>query len=186
MKESRVASRYAKSLIDLSIERGQLESVSDDMSLIRAVVDENRDLKLMIDSPIINADKKLKVLHQIFAGKIGEITQKFIGILVTKNRVHLVDDVAEEFESQYRISKDIVSAEVISALPLTDDLRDKVLSIVKTLDSRPGVDLVEKVDKDIIGGMIVRVGDKQLDYSVIGRLEKYRQEFSKNQYIADL
>ncbi len=186
MKESRVASRYAKSLIDLSIEQGLLESVSDDMSLIRAVVDENRDLKLMIDSPIVNADKKQKVLNQIFADKIGEITLKFIGILVTKNRVHLVDDVAEEFENQYRISKDIVSAEVISALPLTDDMREKVLSIVKTLDSRPSVDLVEKVDKDIIGGMIVRVGDKQLDYSVIGRLEKYRQEFSKNQYIADL
>lgn len=156
------------------------------MSLIRTVVNENRDLKLMIDSPIVNSDKKHKVLEAIFAGKIGEMTQKFIAILVTKNRVHLIDDVAEAFEQQYRISKDIVSAEVISAVPLSDDMRAKVLSLVKTLDNRPSVNLVEKVDKEIIGGMIIRVGDKQLDYSVIGRLEKYRQEFSKNHYIADL
>ena len=180
MKESRVASRYAKSLIDLAIEKGQLESVEEDMTLIRNAVRENRDLKLMIDSPIVKSDKKQKVLHAIFAGKIGEITQKFIDILVVKRREYLVDDVAEEFEHQYRVTKDIVSAEVVSAIPLTEELRAKVLGLVKTLDDRPDVDLVEKVDKDIIGGVIIRVGDKQLDHSVIGRLEKYRQEFSKN------
>lgn len=180
MKESRVASRYAKSLIDLSIEMGHLEAVSEDMTLIRKTVSENRNLKVAIDSPIINADKKKKFLHEIFAGKIGEVTQKFIDILVVKNRVHLIDDVSEEFERQYRITKNIVSAEVISAVMLSDELRTKVLELVKTLDDRPNVDLVEKVDKDIIGGMIIRVEDKQLDYSVVGRLEKYRQEFSKN------
>jgi len=180
MKESRVASRYAKSLIDLSIEMGQLEAVSEDMTLIRNAVRDNRELKLAIDSPIINADKKHKFLQEIFAGKIGEVTQKFIDILVDKNRVHLVDDVSEEFERQYKITKNIVSAEVVSALPLNDELRAKVLGLVRTLDNRPDVDLVEKVDKDIIGGMIITVGDKQLDYSVVGRLEKYRQEFSKN------
>ena len=76
--------------------------------------------------------------------------------------------MAEEFERQYRITKDTVSAEVVSAIPLTDDMRSKVLSIVKTLDNRSDVSLIEKVDKDIIGGIIVRVGDKQLDYSVFG------------------
>ena len=185
MKESRVASRYAKSLIDLSIEMGELEAVSEDMALIRKTVRASRDLKVVIDSPIVNSDKKQRVLQAIFAGKIGDITQKFINILVTKNRVHLVDDVSEEFERQYHITKDIVSAEVISAVPLSDEMRGKVLGLVKTLDDRPSVDLIEKVDKDIIGGIVIRVGDKQLDYSVIGRLEKYRQEFNKNHYIAD-
>lgn len=185
MKESRVASRYAKSLIDLAREQGKLEAVAEDMTLIRKAVQENRDLKLLIDSPIVSSDKKQKVIQTVFAGKIGEVTQKFIDILVTKRREYLVDDVAFEFERQYRLSKDIVSAEVISAVPLTDELRNKVLGLVKSLDARPDVDLTERVDKAIIGGMIVRVGDKQLDYSVLGRLEKYRQEFNKNQYIAD-
>jgi F-type H+-transporting ATPase subunit delta len=185
MKETRVASRYAKSLITLAQERGELEMVHDDMSLVRKTVDENRELDLLLHSPIIKDDKKLSILREIFAGKIGETSQKFIDILVNKHRVHLIDDVAEEVERQYLSIKGVVSAQVVSAIPLSDAERSEVLRVVKQLDGRPDVQLDEKVDKSLIGGFIITVGDRQIDQSVAGRLEKYRQQFNKNQYIAD-
>jgi len=185
MKETRVASRYARSLISLAQDEGKLDSVHEDMRLVRSVVEENRDLALLLDSPIVKGDKKQAVLQKIFEGKIGEISQKFIDILVSKHREHLIDDVAEEVEQQYLLIKNIVQAKVVSALALTDGEREEVLRVVRQLDGRSEVKLQEVVDASIIGGLIITVGDRQIDQSVAGRLEKYRQEFSKNQYIAD-
>jgi F-type H+-transporting ATPase subunit delta len=185
MKETRVASRYAKSLIGLAQDHGKLDMVHEDMALIRKTVDENRELGLLLDSPIVKSDKKQVILHKIFSGKIGEMSLKFIDILVRKHREHLIDDVAEEVEQQYLLIKGVVQAKVISAIPITGDEREEVLRVVRELDGRSEVQLTELIDKSIIGGFVITVGDKQLDYSVIGRLEKYRQEFSKNQYIAD-
>jgi F-type H+-transporting ATPase subunit delta len=186
MKETKVASRYAKSLIELAQDQGKLEMVHEDMVLVRKTVDENRELALLLDSPIIKSDKKQIILGKIFAGKIGEISQKFIDILVKKNREHLIDDVAEEVEQQYLLIKGVVQAKVLTAVPLTDDERNEVLRVVRELDGREDVKLTELIDESVIGGLIITVGDKQLDYSVSGRLEKYRQQFSKNHYIADL
>ena len=185
MKETRVASRYAKSLITLAQEEGKLEMVHEDMALVRKTVDDNRELDLLLHSPIVKGDKKLAILRAIFAGKIGEISQKFIDILVSKHREHLIDDVAEEVERQYLLIKEIVRAEVVSAIPLTGEEREQVLRVVKQLDSSNEIQLKETIDKSIIGGFIITVGDKQVDQSVAGRLEKYRQQFSKNQYIAE-
>ncbi|NND94889.1 MAG: ATP synthase F1 subunit delta [Flavobacteriales bacterium] len=185
MKETRVASRYAKSLIELAQDEGKLEMVHDDMALIRKTVDENRELGLLLDSPIIKSDKKQTILHEIFSEKIGEMSHKFIDILVSKNREHLIDDVAEEVEQQYLLIKGVVQAKVISAIPLTGNEREEVLRVVRELDGRKSVQLTELIDDSIIGGFVITVGDKQIDQSVSGRLEKYRQQFSKNQYIAD-
>ncbi|NNC83102.1 MAG: ATP synthase F1 subunit delta [Flavobacteriales bacterium] len=186
MKETRVASRYAKSLISLAKDEGQLESVHEDMTLVRNTVDENRELALLLDSPIVKGDKKLVILQQIFAGKIGAMSQKFIDILVRKHREHLIDDVAEEVQKQYLVLKGVVRAEVVSAIPLSEEERNEVLRVVKQIDGRSEVQLKETVDTSIIGGFIITVGDKMVDQSVVGRLEKYRQKFNKNQYIADL
>lgn len=185
MKETRVASRYAKSLIGLAQEKGQLDAVSEDMVLVRKTVDENRELELLLESPIIKPDTKGKVLKAIFEGKVGEITQKFMSILVDKHREHLIDDVAEEVERQFLDLKKIVRAEVVSAIALTDEQRKEVLRVVSEIDGRTDVQLTERIDKDIIGGLIIQVGDQRLDRSVSGRLEDYRHSFSKNQYIAE-
>lgn len=185
MKETRVASRYARSLIKLAEEQGELNAVHEDMTLVRDVVRENRELKLVLENPIIRVDLKEKVIHKIFAGKIGEMTMKFMDILLTKRREHLIDDVAEEVTSQFMALKNRVSAEVISASPLSDEHRKQVIAIMNKMDSRD-VEIVEKIDKELIGGFIIRLEDNQLDYSVARLLKEYRQEFSKNAYIADL
>ncbi|MFQ3576476.1 MAG: F0F1 ATP synthase subunit delta, partial [Cytophagales bacterium] len=82
MSEFRVASRYAKSLLDLSKEKGQVESVKGDMAYFAEVCDKNRDFLLMLKSPIIPSDKKLKIIYQIFADKVNPITLSIFDITV--------------------------------------------------------------------------------------------------------
>jgi len=184
MSASQVASRYAKSLIVLAEEKGQLEGVYADMLLVKKTVLENKELRLMIDSPIVKADKKEKVLKAIFTGKISDMSMKFFDILIRKRRESLIDDVAIEFDKQYMIYKGIITAEVTSVEPLTSEQREKVQKIIQGIDDKK-VELTERLDPSILGGIIIRIGDKQIDHSVAGKLKAFKAEFSKNHYVAD-
>ena len=179
MSASQVASRYARSLIVLAQEKGQLEGVHEDMLLIKKTALENRDLRLMLDSPIVKSEQKEKVLQAIFAGKIGELSMKFIEILVSKRRETLIDDMAVEFERQYMEHKGIIRAEVVSVEPLSSSQRDEVLRIIGGINDKT-VELEERLDPSIIGGLIIRIGDKQIDHSVEGKLRAYKAQLVRN------
>jgi len=185
MKETRVAHRYAKSLLQLAKDQGKLTEVADDMHVIRKAVSESKDLLNLINSPIVKADKKGKILSMVFDGKVSKMTMDFIDILVRKHREYLVDDMAIAFVDLYKLDKGTVSAQVTTAVALTDAQRQSVLAKVTAMGHGSDIALKEKVDSSIIGGIILRVGDHQVDNSVARRLMEYRKEFSKNQYVAD-
>ena len=182
MIETKVSRRYAKSLLDLANEKGALEEVNRDMKLIHTVGVENHDLELMLISPVIHSDKKQNVLHQVFAGKLNALTLAFIDIVIRKGREKYLMQIAKEFGGQYRQFKGIQSAEIISAVGLDDNLRRQVYDIVKN-STKSEVELTEKVDNKLIGGFILRLGDKQFDASVASSLRKLTQTFASNPYI---
>ena len=179
MGASQVASRYAKALIVLAQEKGQLEGVHEDMVLIDNTVQENRDLRLMLDSPIVKSEQKEKVLQAIFAGKIGEVSMKFLDLLIKKKRESLIDNMAIEFEKQYMLIKGIVRAEVVSVEPLTAQQREEVQRIIREVDNKE-VELIERLDPSIIGCIIIRIGDMQIDHSVAGKLRAYKAQLIRN------
>jgi F-type H+-transporting ATPase subunit delta len=183
MQGTKVASRYAKSLLDLSLERGQLEKVYADMKNVLDACKESRDLVLMLKSPIIKSDKKEAVLNAVFKG-LSEITREFISIIVRKKREYALEAVAESFVSQYREHKKILTAVITTAVGLDDDLRKRVLEIVKK-SANSEVELIEKIDKSIIGGFIIRVGDKQDDTSIRTKIMKLTRAFNENPYIKE-
>lgn len=183
MKGTRAASRYAKSLLDLTIETGKVDDVHKDMLLFSESIKDSKDLRLLLKSPVVKADKKATALDSIFGKKVSDVTMKFIQIILKKRREALLEMIAEEFVAQYKRHKNIITAHVTSAVPLDDTLRNKVIGIVK--ETGAGVDLIEKVDTEIIGGLIVRVEDKQVDASIARKLNDLKQEFSKNPFIAD-
>jgi F-type H+-transporting ATPase subunit delta len=182
MIDTKVAKRYAKSLIDLSNEQGSLDAVNNDMKLFVDTCRKNRDLELLLGNPIINSDKKLAVLQQIFSSKLGKITMAFFSIVVKKGRENYLFEIAKAFISQYKVLKGIQTAEIISAVGLDDNLRKKVYDLVRN-SSNSEVELVEKVDRSLIGGFVLRIGDKQYDASVASDLRKFTQSFSSNPYI---
>jgi F-type H+-transporting ATPase subunit delta len=182
MHNIKVAKRYAKSLIDLARETGVLDAVHADMKLLVSVCQANKDLTNLLGNPIINADKKEAVLNAVFGGKIDKLTFSFFHILIRKGREGDLYEIAKEFIAQYKQLKGIATAVVITATGLNDHLRAEVNRIVKE-KVKSEVELLEQVDKDLIGGFVLRIGDRQYDASVMTQLRRLAKEFSTNPYV---
>ncbi|TND09449.1 MAG: F-type H+-transporting ATPase subunit delta [Bacteroidetes bacterium] len=184
MRETRTSHRYAKSLIDFALEQGALEQVHADMLLVLNTIRENRDFELLLKSPVVKTDKKQDILKAIFGGKISVISDNFIDIITRKRREGQLEAIASSFESLYRKHKHVLSAVITTASGLDATLRSKVLDVIKSsLNSE--VELVEKVDKSLIGGFVLRVGDKQVDASIIRQIRNLERSFSENPYIKE-
>jgi len=174
-----VASRYAKSLIDLSIETKQLEEVRKDMLLIKDVCNNNPDFVRLLESPLVKTDKKLSIFKSIFDGKVSKTTSAFLTLIATKRREGYIDDIANSFDDQYKLYKNITTVKVQSAIALDDKLKKQVLAIIKQTVSGE-IQLVEKVDPSLIGGFVLTINDKQVDQSVKRKLNDLRKTFSGN------
>jgi F-type H+-transporting ATPase subunit delta len=176
---SKAAARYAKSLIDLSTEQNALEEIMKDMVLFEEVVDHNSELEAILKNPIVPLDKKAGILNDVFSSKVHKITQSFLKLVVNKGRSGILFDTAKQFINQYQFIKGIVTAEVTSAIPLTDSSKAEVVSLVKQELGAKEVIVKEKVDEKLIGGFILKVGDKQFDASISGGLSKLKKEFAQ-------
>jgi len=185
MRNSRVTIRYAKALLQLAIEQNILEQCYKDMLLLDSVFRESKDLSLLLKSPIVKTDQKLSIFKQIFESKIGEVSMAFINIITTKKREGLLALISSSFISLYKSHKKIETALVTTATPLDDTLRKEVINFIKK-HSHDNIELTEKIDKKIIGGAIIRMGDKQLDASVSKAISELRQSFNSNLYLQDL
>ena len=182
MTDNRVANRYAKSLIELAIEKGVVEKVHDDMLMFSKLCQSNRDFLLMLKNPIISHDKKRKILYKLFEGKVDPSTLAIFDIITRKNREMFLPAIAEEFVSQYRTYKGIEKATVTTAIPLTDPLRKQFKQLVAEQTGK-SVELVERVDKEIIGGFILKIGDRLMDNSVRYKLKSLSYEFDDDSYV---
>ena len=174
MADQRVAARYAKSLLDLGKEMGTLDSVKADMDLLSKTMAESRDLRLLLRNPIVKHDKKLAILTAIFGGKVSDLTLRFFTILTQKNRESALEGMGTEFQVQYNAMQGIQMAQVTSATPLTPELRAQLQQLVMQQTGLAQVKLTEKVDPELIGGFVLRVGNNQVDDSVRTSLRKMR------------
>jgi F-type H+-transporting ATPase subunit delta len=184
MKQSRVTIRYAKALLQLSVEQNSLEDAYNDMMFIDSLCSECKDFSILLKSPIVKTDHKLRIFDEIFASKISKVSMMFVSIITTKKRESLLAEITKSFISLYKEHNNIETATVTTAIPLTETLKNEVLAFIKA-DSNNKVELTEVVDKNIIGGAIIRMGDKQLDTSVANEISELRQMFNKNLYLQD-
>lgn len=179
MLENKAASRYAKSLIDLSTEQNALEDIKNDMVVLDQVIGDSPELEAILRNPIVPLDKKSGILEGVFGTKVHQVTKAFLKLLVTKGRSALLFGIAKSFISQYNQIKGIVTAEVSSATALTEANKAEIIAIVKKEIGANEVFLKEKVNADLIGGFILKVGDKQFDASISSGLSKLKKEFSQ-------
>jgi len=184
MSEYRIASRYAKSLLELASEKGQLEEVNKDMLLFSDVIQENRDFLLFLKSPVVAHDKKLKVLNQVFTGKVNDLTLAIFRILINKQREAYLPAIATEFHHQYNAKTGVAEATVTTTFPIDAELRNEFKEVVKKISGKE-VELTETVDESLIGGFILKVGDRQIDDSINSRLKALKLKFSQNPYVKE-
>jgi len=179
MSEIKVASRYAKSLIDLAVENNALESAYNDMVLFVKVVDETPELEAILNNPIVPLDKKTGILNGIFAEKVSKLTISFFKIVVSKGRSAILFATAKQFVQQYNLMKGIVTADVTTATALSAEAKEQIVAIVKRELGANQVIVNEKVNDKLIGGFILKVGDKQFDASIASGLSKFKKEFAQ-------
>lgn len=186
MSSIRIASRYAKSLLDLAQESNKVDQIKGDLALFSEAL-KSRDLELLIKSPIIKADKKLSIFKSIFGEKIDQLTSSFFDIVIKKGREALLADIANSFVEQYNVLNEITTATITTAEKVSDAV---LKDIKKNIDSMgvksKNIVVTEIVDPNIIGGYILQVGDKLLDASVKASLAKMKQEIVDNTYIKSL
>lgn len=181
MAESKVSSRYAKSLLDLAVEQHVLEEVKKDMDLFHDTLQANSQLRAVLSSPVIDGDDKQKILLRLFEGKLNKLSLSFFDIMIRKGRETLLYDTAQQFTEQYNTYKGIVKASVTSASALTEEQLDKIGAIIKQIT--PGdVRLENKIDASLVGGFVLKVGDKQYDASIARKLGVLKQELTSRFY----
>lgn len=178
MNESRAAIRYAKATLDFAVEKKAADAVEKDMRSIASTIGDNLDLQQMLSSPVVKGETKKESLKEIFKGG-HDITLGLIDTLADNKRIDLLQEVAYKYIIQYEKMKGEDVAHVTTAVPLTADLEKKVLEQVKKLTGNK-VTLQNKVDKNIVGGFILRVGDLQYDASVANKLNTLKREFTKS------
>lgn len=171
-----VASRYAKSLLDLAQEQGQLDAVKGDVESVISVLKSNSELLAVLKNPIISGDKKRNILAAIFEGKLNPTIVSFFYILVNKGRGAILLDIVQEFVREYNEAKGIVNASVTSATTLSEV---NLTELQKTIEAEIKAQVILKniVDPSLIGGFVVRVGDRQIDASIAGKLNKLEKHF---------
>lgn len=185
MKGTRAALRYAKATLNLAKEKGLASDINNDMILIDKTIDENHDLLSMLKSPIIKSDMKKSALTGIFGEKVNAITIGLINLLIENKRLSLLPLVAKEYTIIYDFLKGIEVAQVTSAIPITKELEAKLLIKVKEIVGKE-ITLKNIVDPSIIGGFILRVGDRQFDSSISNQLNSLLEKFEDNHYISKL
>ncbi|PIA79044.1 ATP synthase F1 subunit delta [Gaetbulibacter sp. 4G1] len=178
MAGARAAIRYAKAVLSLASDQNIAEVVNNDMKLIATTIADNKDLNNMLQSPVIKSSNKKDVLLEVFKGS-NAMTTNMIDTLITNRRLALLNDVAVSYNRLYDELKGVQIAQVTTAIPLTDDLKVKVLAKAKELTGKD-VEVKNIVDADILGGFILRVGDKQYNASIANKLNKLKREFTLN------
>jgi F-type H+-transporting ATPase subunit delta len=179
MKGTRASVRYAKALLDQALEKGELEKVYTDVQLILRTIKENRDLAAMLHSPVIKTEKKKSILDAIFGASVSTITSQFLRLISDERREEFLEMVAEEFIRKYKQNKNILTAVITTAQGLDEDTRKSVKELIKK-QLQSEVELVEKVNKELIGGFVLRVGDKQNDASILGKIRLLERTFREN------
>src|SRR6218665_2253420 len=177
MKSSKSASRYSQALLDLAIEQGNLDTVAADMKYMADVCAENRELELMLESPIVKADKKIAVLNAVF-DQFDKVTKSFVELIVKNGREGLLSQIANTFETQLKTYKGIVPVKLVSDKIFDAGVKKTILSNLEK-SVKGTLEVTEELNPDLIGGFIVRMGDTQIDASVASQLGQLKTRLTR-------
>jgi len=176
MTGSRAAIRYAKAILDMAQASGAAGQVNEDMALIASTIKDNAELSDFVSSPVVKAEAKEAALKEIFAGS-QDITQGLFHLLHENKRFNILALIAKEYKTQFDVLNGVEEATVTTAIPLTEELEAKVMAKIKEFSNK-NITIKNIVDPAIIGGFILRIGDKQFNASVANRLTTLKRELS--------
>lgn len=182
MKEKTIASRYAKALFDYALEEKILERVHEDMVTVSQVCRQNKDFRLLLQSPVVRKDKKLAIIREIFKKYLSKATLTYLQIIAGKSREEYIPDIAGHFLTLYKKHKNIKTVYLKTPMPVDDQIRKKVIDLMAD-KTKANIELMEEIDPGLIGGFVIQMDDLQYDASILRQLKTLEREFDFNIYV---
>jgi F-type H+-transporting ATPase subunit delta len=173
---SRAAIRYAKAILEISLSNGNAVKVNEDMLSIVTSIAASAELIDFLSSPIISSEVKMNALSEVFVTVQSE-TKSLFRLLHDNKRFEILAQVASQYNMLFDQMNNVEVAKVTTAFPITADLESKVLAKIATISDKK-ITIENIVDPKIIGGFILRIGDKQYNASVANGLQELKREFS--------
>lgn len=181
MKNPKLSNRYAKALFDFANEKGQIESVNQDLSILSNALKDSHELQALLSSPVIEPAKKHTIFSNVFKDKISETTFAFLDIIIKKKREPALVTICDEFRAFYNEHHHIKTATLISAQPMSPELVDKIRDLLAE-QTKYSIEIEQIVRPSLIGGIQIKIGDQFLDASIQYKINKLKQEFAHNIY----
>jgi len=172
-----IAEVYARSLFEVAKEHDVLDRVHDELGQFAGALSENRDLQVFLFSPYFSTKEKVEGLDKAVSGA-DETTINFLKLLIEKHRTPVIFRVRAEFDRLWEQENKLLPVQVTSAVPLDDATVRHIGDRIAAQTNRK-VDLSSNVDPDILGGIVVRVGNSVLDASIRNRLENFRKQVAR-------
>lgn len=186
MIHPRLAGRYAKSLLDFSREQQQTHTVLADMQFISSTLTGSNDLTMLLKSPVVKGDQKMKVLNALFGSHVQPVTLSFLHLLLDKHREAELADIAESFILLYNEEAGIHRVKLTTAVPVSEAVKHTFIQKVKSETGFTTIELETAVDSALIGGFRLEYDNKLVDTSVARDLSDVKKQFSQNSYVQRL
>lgn len=169
---SEVLDPYAQALMSLGKSNDLVDRFGEDVGNILDTLNGSQDLKDFVANPLAKGDLKKEVLGQVFGDAVHPFTRNFIMLLVDRRRIIFLEGICQQYLKLLRQMKQAVLAEVTSTVELNDDQKNAVRDRVKAMTNANSVDIETKIDPDLIGGVIIKVGSQVIDASLRGQLRR--------------
>lgn len=177
MKGTKVAARYAQSLLELAEEQGKTDVVVADMDFLVSATNENREFAVFLASPIINSAKKISILEKVFE-QFDELSMAFVRLITKNGREGFLPLIAKEYGAKVKAARGIIPVTLSSAHKLDDQVKQQILSKLEgQVDGK--FEVQEKIDEALLGGFVFRMGDMQIEASVARQFKELKQRLTK-------
>ena len=169
-----ISERYGSALYDLASEKKCIDSILNDFEVAEKVLKESSELRQVIRSPLVNSDEKLNILLKIFSqSNLHDLTTTFLKVLSDNKRISNLISIILQFKKINSEKRGDITADITSADELSEDEKNNITNQLKNSLGQK-LSLNFDVDKDIIGGLIVKVGSKMIDTSIASKINKLK------------
>jgi F-type H+-transporting ATPase subunit delta len=181
MTNPRLATRYAKSLMDISIEHNQLDATYADMLTLQQICKGNNDFVQVLKSPIIKPTTKQKIVAAVTNGKVGNLVNTFNNLVLNKGRDANLPEIINTFIEQYKTFKGIKTVKLTTASEISEEGKSAILAKIQSENGQ--IDLVTLVDEKLIGGFVLQTGNTLVDASIAYDLKAIQKQFLNNDFV---
>jgi F-type H+-transporting ATPase subunit delta len=179
MIEGSLARRYSQALFEIASEKTSIEPVENDLRELTKFVEENAEVKDTLLHPHISLKVKKTIMEELLGDDIGEITRRFFFFLIDRKRETLLPLIQREFSRMADEKRQVVEAKVVSAVELTAAQLDDIKKAIKKMTGKD-VRAVSEVQPELIGGVMIQVGDRVIDGTIAHALARMRLELRRN------